>query len=165
MWYTFIYIDKKIRREIEIMIFGTLAILMAIPLILIFTIGIPIIIAVCVYRDADKRVDCSPWLWALVAALVPSYLGLIVYLIVRRDYPLKNSAGQPHHREQTGESTYYQEAYDKQAVEPKTGLPTWAKALIIIGAVVVGICIISLIGSVLYSVFGYNQGVSYYPNF
>lgn len=165
MWYTFIYVDIKTRREIEIMIFGALAVLMVIPLILIFTIGIPIIIAVCVYRDADKRVDCSPWLWALVAALVPSYLGLIIYLIVRRDYPLKNPAGQTYHKGQAEENTYYQENYDKQAVAPKTGLPTWAKALIIIGAVVVGICIIALIGSALYSVFGYSQGFSYYPNF
>lgn len=165
MWYTFIHIDIKIRREIEIMIFGALAVLMVIPLVLIFTIGIPIIIAVCVYRDADKRVDCSPWLWALVAALVPSYLGLIVYLIVRRDYPLKNPAGQTYHKDQTEENTYYQENYDKQAAVPKAGLPTWAKAVIIIGAVVVGICIIALVGSALYSVFGYNLGLSYYPNF
>lgn len=147
------------------MLIGAFAILMIIPIVLIFTIGIPIIIAVCVYRDADKRIDCSPWLWALVAALVPSYLGLVVYLVIRRDYPLKNSAGQTYHKNQAEESTYYQENYDQQAVPQKTGLPTWAKALIIIGSVIVGICIISLIGSVLYSVFGYNQGISYYHNF
>lgn len=144
------------------MIMGTLAFLMIIPLILIFTIGIPVVIAVCVYRDANKRVDCSPWLWALVAALVPSCIGLIVYLIVRRDYPLKSADGQAYRSDQGAESTYYQENYERQAAETHNGLPTWAKALIIIGAVIIGICIISLVGSVLYTVFGYSQGAPYY---
>ena len=73
------------------MIIGSLFLLLFIPLILLFAVGIPIIIGVCVYRDASRRVDCSPWLWALVAALVPSCIGLVIYLIVRRDYPLKES--------------------------------------------------------------------------
>ena len=147
------------------MLFGAFAVLMIIPVILIFTIGIPIVIAVCVYKDADKRVDCSPWLWALVAALVPSYLGLVVYLVIRRDYPLKSQAAQNYQRTPQAEGTYYQENYDQQVQPQKPGLPTWAKALIIIGAVIIGICIISLIGTVLYSVFGYDQGISYYHNF
>lgn len=147
------------------MIFGTLIFLLMVPLILLFVIGIPIIIAVCVYKDASKRVDCSPWLWALVAALVPSFIGLLVYMVVRKEYPLKTVNGQAYQADQAATGTSYQESYEKQAVEPQQGLPTWAKALIIIGAVIVGICILAIVGSVLYSVFGYNQGLSYYSHY
>lgn len=147
------------------MLIGAFTLLMVIPVILIFAIGIPIIIGVFVYRDAEKRVDCSPWLWALVAALVPSYIGLVVYLIVRRDYPLRSQAGQNLRKDAAENSAYYQENYEAQAVPTKTGLPTWAKALIIIGAVILIICIVALIGSILYSVIGYNQGIPYYNNY
>lgn len=139
------------------MIAGGIFLLLLIPLVILFTLGIPIVIGVCVYRDAAKREDCSPWLWALVAAMVPSCIGLIVYLIIRRDYPLKGSTG--------SESTYYQENYENKAVEPKQGIPTWGKALIIIGAVIVGICILAFIGTILYGVFGYSAidtGMNYY---
>ena len=43
---------------------------------------IPIYIAVFVYKDAKMR-GMEPILWALVAALIPSFIGLIIYLIVR----------------------------------------------------------------------------------
>lgn len=142
------------------MIAGSIFLLLLIPIIILFTIGIPIVIGVCVYRDAAKRQDCSPWLWALVAAMVPSCIGLIVYLIIRRDYPLKVST--------TGEPTYYQDNYENKATEPKQGMPTWGKALIIIGTVVIGICILAVIGTVLYGIFGYSAidtGVDYYHGF
>ncbi|MEG2785390.1 MAG: hypothetical protein RR918_04155, partial [Anaerovoracaceae bacterium] len=56
--------------------------ILAIPFILLFVLGVPIVIGVFVYKDAVKR-ETNPWLWTIVAALTPSFIGLIVYLIVR----------------------------------------------------------------------------------
>ena len=145
------------------MVIGSIFMILIIPLILIFAFGIPILLAVLVYRDANKRMDCSPWLWALVAALVPSFIGVIVYLIVRRDYPLKPeyrfyeavSQGQQYHYEQ-GNQEYPQ---------VQKGMPTWAKALIIIGLVIFAICIIGLIISVINYIIGYNASYHYHNNF
>lgn len=49
--------------------------------ILIFVIAIPVLVGVLVYNDARRR-GLPPLAWALVAALVPSLLGLVVYLVV-----------------------------------------------------------------------------------
>jgi hypothetical protein len=57
-----------------------LAILAAFVLLGIF---VCIAIGVAVFIDAKQR-DMEPWLWALVAALVPYFLGLIAYLIARK---------------------------------------------------------------------------------
>ena len=57
--------------------------------VLMCAMAIPLLVGVLVYRDAAKRVDCNPWLWALIAALAPSFVGLIIYLIIRSDFPLK----------------------------------------------------------------------------
>lgn len=65
----------------QMMLFSSLAVLM----MLLFSLAIPICIAVFVYRDAKTR-GMEPILWALVAALVPSFIGLIIYLIVRSSY-------------------------------------------------------------------------------
>ena len=143
------------------MIIGSLFLMLFIPLILLFAVGIPIIIGVCVYRDASRRVDCSPWLWALVAALVPSCIGLVIYLIVRRDYPLKESEFQSQQTWERREASFQNFDQDT-AGRPREGLPTWAKALIIIGSVVILICIIALVGSALYSLFGYPHGAVLY---
>ncbi len=62
------------------------AILIPVLLIfLIFVLLIPIAIGVYVYRDANRR-GMNALLWALVAALVPSLIGLIIYLLVRGNY-------------------------------------------------------------------------------
>lgn len=42
----------------------------------------PLYIGGYVYCDAKRR-DMNPWLWALIAALVPSLIGFLVYLLVR----------------------------------------------------------------------------------
>ena len=42
----------------------------------------PILIGVIVYLDAIKRKVSSPLVWALIAALVPFYLGLLIYVLV-----------------------------------------------------------------------------------
>lgn len=110
---------------------GSMLMILLIPVILLFSLGLPVLIGVCVYRDASKRVDCTPMLWALVAALVPSFIGLVIYLIIRKDYPLI---------EEAGGAAYYQGNYE--AASKPAGLPTWAKALIIIGVVIVALCII-----------------------
>lgn len=57
----------------------------AVMLMILFNLAIPICIAVFVYQDAKKR-GMEPILWALVAALVPSFIGLIIYLIVRSNH-------------------------------------------------------------------------------
>lgn len=58
-----------------------IALLILVPLIL----GIPVLIGVYVYRDANKR-GMNAVLWTLVAILTPSLLGLIIYLLVRNNY-------------------------------------------------------------------------------
>lgn len=58
-----------------------LFLLVLIPLIF----GIPILVAVYVYRDANKR-GMNALLWMLIALLTPSLLGLIIYLLVRNNY-------------------------------------------------------------------------------
>lgn len=58
-----------------------LFLLVLIPLIF----GIPIFVAVYVYRDANKR-GMNAVLWMLIALLTPSLLGLIIYLLVRSNY-------------------------------------------------------------------------------
>lgn len=55
--------------------------LVLIPLIF----GIPIMVAVYVYRDANKR-GMNAVLWTLIALFTPSLLGLIIYLLVRNNY-------------------------------------------------------------------------------
>ncbi|MGN0658788.1 MAG: hypothetical protein ACI4LA_04200 [Emergencia sp.] len=142
------------------MLIGILNILLIIPLVILFTVGIPIIIGVCVYRDASRRVDCSPLLWALVAALVPSCIGLVIYLIVRRDYPLKDGSG----------STYQYQDIDNLSGSGEdrggSGFPTWAKALLIIGAVIAVICIVALVITVMKVLFGIGgESIAYYRGY
>lgn len=51
-------------------------------LILLCVIGVEVLIGVMVYRDAKAR-GMEPWLWTAVCLLVPYFIGLIVYLVVR----------------------------------------------------------------------------------
>lgn len=133
--------------------------------IFFFVLTFPILVGVLVYRDANKRVDASPWLWAIVAALAPSFIGVIIYLIIRKDYPLKSGYDKNYRDEET---SYYQEEYDNKAVEPKTGMPTWAKVLLIISVIVGAIIIIAGIVSIVQYLFGFSsfggfgQHYSYY---
>lgn len=50
-----------------------------------FFILVPLLVGIFVYRDARSR-GMNPILWALVAALCPSFVGLIAYLLVRTGY-------------------------------------------------------------------------------
>lgn len=53
-----------------------------IPFIVIAIITIPIIIGHYVYKDATSH-NMKALTWALIAALVPSLIGFIIYLFVR----------------------------------------------------------------------------------
>jgi hypothetical protein len=56
---------------------GVICLIMLIPII------ITIFIAIWVYKDAESR-GMSGILWALVAIFVPYFIGLIIYLVVRK---------------------------------------------------------------------------------
>jgi len=55
--------------------------IMVLPVLALFIIAA--FIAAYVYQDAKKR-GLDPWLWATVAAFVPYFIGLIIYLVMRR---------------------------------------------------------------------------------
>lgn len=48
--------------------------------ILVFTVGI----IVYVYRDAPKR-GLNPWFWMTLAAYLPNFIGVILYLVMRNN--------------------------------------------------------------------------------
>ena len=54
-------------------------------IVLAIIIIVPLIIGIYVYRDAEHR-GMNAILWALVAAIAPALIGLIVYLLVRGNY-------------------------------------------------------------------------------
>jgi len=54
--------------------------------ILFIILLIPVLIGIYVYRDARRRKLNAP-LWTLVAALAPSFIGFIIYLLVRSGSP------------------------------------------------------------------------------
>ena len=61
--------------------------IMTIPamIVLALIIILPFIVGFFVYRDARQR-DMNALLWAFVAALVPAFIGLIIYFLVRGNY-------------------------------------------------------------------------------
>jgi TctA family transporter len=69
--------------------YAFLALLMfgGIILLIIGLIAVWILLAMWVYRDAKKR-GMEATLWLLVV-LLTGFIGLIVYLIVRRDHPIQ----------------------------------------------------------------------------
>ena len=136
--------------------------MMILVVFLLFALALPIIIAVFVYKDANKRVDCNAILWAIVAALVPLYIGLIVYLIIRRDYQLKPEFGGP---EPGTSNNYYQQNYDNMAVNQQHKFPTWGKVLLIIAAVLVGLCVVGFAISLLTQYGSSENIIKTYSNF
>lgn len=136
--------------------------LLLLPLLLLFTFGIPILIAVFVYRDAKKRQDCDPVLWALVAALVPSLIGLVIYLLVRSDFPLKDDASRmAGYRSYNDGSSYYNADYEAGAAPKK--FPTWAKILIIVVAVLILLLLVMSLVPLFRHIFEYvTYGSGFY---
>jgi TctA family transporter len=63
-------------------------------LLIIGLIAVWILLAVWVYRDAKKR-GMEATLWLLVV-LLTGFIGLIVYLIVRRDHPIQQQPPPPY---------------------------------------------------------------------
>lgn len=128
-----------------------------IPIMIFLVFGIPILVGFLVYRDANKRVDCNPWLWALIAALVPSFIGLIIYAIIRGDYPMK-----PEHQRYADSygQTSYEQNFDENGnpiAKPHRGFPTWAKVLLIVGAILVVVGMFAGCGAMLFRVFQYDN--------
>jgi len=101
-------------------------------------LAIPLVVGILVYRDADKRVDCNPWLWALIAALAPSFVGLIIYLIIRGDFPLKDPV-------------YTYDEFGNPIPGKPAGFPRWAKILLIVFAV---LFVVLLLGGCAAALFG-----------
>lgn len=127
--------------------------------ILLCGLIVPIIIAVLVCQDARKRQGCTPWLWALIAVFTPGFIGVVIYLLVRHDYPLKPEYVGRRYEQQydrapgegygaSGEGyapngeNRYREEYDNRAVP--TGLPTWAKVVIVVALVLAAIFFLTL---------------------
>lgn len=54
-------------------------------LMIIILTAVPVLLGVFVYRDAKAR-GMEPLLWTLLAIFAPGFIGLIVYLVVRRDH-------------------------------------------------------------------------------
>ena len=52
------------------------------PIMIILFLIAPILIAFVVYKDAVKRGVLSPLVWAMVAAFVPFYIGLLLYVLL-----------------------------------------------------------------------------------
>lgn len=52
---------------------------------IIVIVIIPLLIGIMVYRDAKSR-GMDALVWALVAMLIPGFIGLIIYLIMRKDF-------------------------------------------------------------------------------
>jgi RNA polymerase subunit RPABC4/transcription elongation factor Spt4 len=57
--------------------------MLRLTLLVTFLLFIVLLIALIVYRDASKR-GMDPWYWATIAAFVPFFIGLIIYLLERR---------------------------------------------------------------------------------
>ncbi len=122
----------------------TLAFFMTFLIVALCALAIPLLVGILVYRDADKRVDCNPWLWALIAALAPSLVGLIIYLIVRGDYPMKP------------ETVAYDEFGNPIPQQP-AGFPKWAKVLLIVFAILFVVLLLGGCVATLYSVFTFDH--------
>ena len=118
--------------------------LVAFLLVFLCALAIPLLVGILVYRDADKRVDCNPWLWALIAALAPSFVGLIIYLIIRGDYQLKAPV-------------YTYDEFGNPIPQPAPGFPKWAKVLLIVFAVLFTVLLLGGCVAGLYSVFSFDH--------
>lgn len=53
-----------------------------IPIIVLLFLIAPILIGIVVYKDALRKHVQSPAVWAIIAALVPFYIGLLLYAVI-----------------------------------------------------------------------------------
>ena len=60
---------------------------------------------------------------------------------------------------------YRYEQGSQEYPQAQKGMPTWAKALIIIGLVIFAICIIGMVVSVINYITGYSTGYHYHNDF
>ncbi len=47
-----------------------------------FGLILPMVIGIMVFQDATKRGNPSAFVWAMVASLVPAYIGLLLYVLI-----------------------------------------------------------------------------------
>jgi len=62
-----------------------MSLIFVIAILIPFFICVPLLIGIYVYRDAKRRAMNAP-LWALIAILMPSLLGFLIYLLVRSSH-------------------------------------------------------------------------------
>lgn len=67
----------------------SIAILPIVFFFLLLITAVPVIIGIYVYRDARSR-GMDALLWTLLAVFAPGFIGLIIYLIMRRDHVSMN---------------------------------------------------------------------------
>lgn len=60
-----------------------------IVLAVILGVGVPVAMGIYVYNDAKKR-EMNALVWTLLVILIPGFIGLIVYLIVRNEHSALN---------------------------------------------------------------------------
>lgn len=53
--------------------------------VILMALIVPILIGFYVYKDASSR-RMNAILWALIAVFAPTYIGLLLYLVIRNDY-------------------------------------------------------------------------------
>lgn len=64
---------------------SSIVLLPVLIIIILFITAVPAIIGFSVYRDAKAR-GMEPMLWTLLVVFAPGFIGLIIYLIMRRDH-------------------------------------------------------------------------------
>jgi Predicted nucleic acid-binding protein, consists of a PIN domain and a Zn-ribbon module len=52
-------------------------------IIFVIIVSVLFALAVFTYRDASKR-GMDPWMWMVIVVFLPNFIGLIIYLIVRK---------------------------------------------------------------------------------
>lgn len=53
--------------------------------VLLLVIIVPLLVGTYVYQDAKRRA-MSPWAWVAITVLAPGFIGLVIYLLVRKNY-------------------------------------------------------------------------------
>ncbi len=65
-----------------VFILSTIFMIVFFVLIFVLSLATTILTAVWIYKDAKKR-DMDAVMWTLLAVLIPSYIGVIIYLVTR----------------------------------------------------------------------------------
>lgn len=63
----------------------TVVLIPVVIIMVLLLVSIPVFLGIFVYQDAKAR-GMEPLLWALIAVFAPGFIGLIIYLVARRDH-------------------------------------------------------------------------------